>query len=174
MIRYAQRQINSVTNSIFFMIFYRLSGVFHYICTVVRHFVIKTAHAEIAQSVEHQLPKLRVASSNLVFRSWFSKSYDLFRDSFFFLRTQFAHKSALRFWMELDWVSGNRRGKNCCCSCSPPPVRSRSRRRTTPFSFGSGLAKLEKDIRKVFRRKPARSDGTDLADLHFQRYLCEQ
>ena len=25
--------------------------------------------AEVAQSVEHQLPKLRVASSNLVFRS---------------------------------------------------------------------------------------------------------
>ena len=31
-------------------------------------------NAEIAQSVEHQLPKLRVASSNLVFRSLLTKT----------------------------------------------------------------------------------------------------
>ena len=35
-----------------------------YICNPIE------ANAEIAQLVEHQLPKLRVASSNLVFRSF--------------------------------------------------------------------------------------------------------
>ena len=35
-----------------------------YICSP-----LEIAQAEIAQLVEHQLPKLRVASSNLVFRS---------------------------------------------------------------------------------------------------------
>ena len=39
----------------------------HYICNPFHRNVIH--HAEIAQLVEHQRPKLRVASSHLVFRS---------------------------------------------------------------------------------------------------------
>jgi hypothetical protein len=73
---------------------------------------------------------------------------------FFSPCTQFAHNSALRFgWCSIDFREMAEE-KICCFHCSLLPVRSRSRRRTSPFSFGSGLARLEKQIRKVFRRKP--------------------
>lgn len=53
--------------------------------------IFASANAEIAQSVEHQLPKLRVAGSNPVFRS---KTGGLRNQAYFVLRISKSHKAS--------------------------------------------------------------------------------
>ena len=55
----------------------------------IANFANLKATAEIAQLVEHQLPKLRVASSNLVFRSFIIKQ--LQRCDCFFVMLDFGY-----------------------------------------------------------------------------------
>ena len=59
-------------------------------------FASQIKNAEVAQLVEHQLPKLRVASSSLVFRSLKIRELDLFLTLLFFLGARIGIKFTLR------------------------------------------------------------------------------
>ncbi len=66
----------------------------------------KSKEIKMDENLKFQLPKLRVASSNLVFRSLKSRGYDESRNLFsFFLAHNFTHKVAAIISILFEGVS---------------------------------------------------------------------